>query len=105
MDDNPEDHNTYVLEREISPDVFSSTLSYVPFLQIETSYPRKEGLYYSMTATYDKATRYLNGVYIRLPDRSMAEGIETANVSVEVIYSDAGVTEVKIPASAREQRE
>lgn len=105
MVDNPENPDTYVLEREISPDVLSSTLSCMPFLQIETSYPHKEGLYYSVTATYDKATRYLNRVYIHLPDWKMAEGIETADVSIEVIYSDAGVTEVKIPASAREQRE
>lgn len=105
MVDNPENPDTYVLEREISPDVLSSTLSCMPFLQIETSYPHKEGLYYSVTATYDKATRYLDRVYIHLPDWKMAEGVETADVSIEVIYSDAGVTEVKIPASAREQRE
>lgn len=105
MVDNPENPDTYVLEREISPDVLSSTLSCMPFLQIETSYPHKEGLYYSVTATYDKATRYLDRVYIHLPDGKMAEGVETADVLIEVIYSDAGVTEVKIPASAREQRE
>lgn len=105
MTDNPENPDTYVLEREISPDVFSSTLSDLPFLQIDSSYPFKEGLYYSVTATYDKVTRYLDRVHIYLPDQEMTEGVGTSNVSIEVIYSDAGVTEVKIPESAREQRE